>query len=118
VVRRSANILEGEAMGLNAAIDFVESKGLRQVTFEMDASTIVSAVKKRCYPRNYWGRIARRCGEFLNRNHRSGISWVRRTGNIAAHMLANWASNEPDRDWNYETPLCIQTYIQNDIDLL
>ncbi|MCI48644.1 hypothetical protein A2U01_0069887, partial [Trifolium medium] len=35
-----------------------------QLTLEMDSSTIVNAVKKRQYPRSYWGKIARRCGEY------------------------------------------------------
>jgi hypothetical protein len=80
LVRGLNNILEGEAMGLNVALDFV------------DANTIVCAVNHRRYPQNYWGRIARRCGEFLIRNPRLSISWARRTRNIVAQVLINWAS--------------------------
>jgi ribonuclease HI len=53
IVRGSNNTLEGEALGLQAALDFVASKGFQQVVIEMDAKTIVSVVKRRSYPNAY-----------------------------------------------------------------
>jgi ribonuclease HI len=53
MVRGSNDTLEGEALGLQAALDFVASKGFQQVVIEMDAKTIVSAVKRRSYPNAY-----------------------------------------------------------------
>jgi hypothetical protein len=50
-------------------------------------------------------------------NPKHSICWVKRTGNQAAHALANWACNEPNKTWLYETPLCIQEIIKNDVSL-
>jgi hypothetical protein len=80
----------------------------------MDAQTIVNAVNRRRYPRNYWGRIARHCGDFLIQNPRSSIRWTRRSGNGAANILANWASYEPNKEWANEIPHCIWACIQKD----
>jgi hypothetical protein len=79
----------------------------------MDSSSIVDTMKSKSYPRNYWGWIARRCGEEIGRNPKRSICWVRRTGNQTAHALANWACNEPNKTWLYETPFCIQEIIKN-----
>ncbi|MCI52861.1 hypothetical protein A2U01_0074107, partial [Trifolium medium] len=68
----------------------------------MDSSTIVSALSKCRYNRSYWGRIARRCGGIIDRDSRVSIGWVRRTGNRAAHTLANWAIVEPNKTWTDE----------------
>ncbi|PNX55458.1 ribonuclease H [Trifolium pratense] len=114
VVRGATTIVEGEAHGLNAALDFIASLPVNPITIEMDSLSIVESVKKRRYTRNYWGRIARRCGEYLDKNPRSGICWVRRTGNIAAHSLANWAILEPNKTWCNETPMCIRDIVQKD----
>ncbi|KAK2352739.1 hypothetical protein QL285_090453 [Trifolium repens] len=83
----------------------------------MDSSSIVDAVKRKSYPRSYWGRITQKCGEEIDRNPKRSIEWVRRTGNQAAHTLANWAYNDPNKTWFFETPLCIQEIIQNDVSL-
>jgi ribonuclease HI len=107
--------LEGEALGLQAAMEFVVSKGIQQVVIEMDAQFIVNAANRRRYTQNYWGGIARQCGDFLSQNPRSSIRWTRKSGNGAAHILANWASFEPDhKEWVNETPHCIWACIQKD----
>jgi hypothetical protein len=116
--RGSDCVLEGEALGLNAALDLVEEQGLHRITFEMDALTTVLAVQQQRYPRTYWGKVARRCGTFINRNPLSNITWVCISGNKAAHQLANWASLEPNMTWINETPPCIMEYIQKDISFL
>jgi ribonuclease HI len=98
LVRGSHETLEGEAMGLKAAMEFVKSKGIHNVVIEMDAQTIVKAVNERRFHRSYWGRIARQGGDFLRQNPSSSIQWTKRAGNEAAHLLANWAAVEPDKD--------------------
>jgi hypothetical protein len=43
-------------------------------------------------------------------NHKSerlNISWVRRSGNKAAHTLANQACSEPNQIWLNEAPLVL-----------
>jgi hypothetical protein len=78
------SILDGEALGLNAVLDFTFS----WPDIPMDSSSIVDTVKNKSYPRNYWGRIVRRCGDDIGRNPKLSICWVRRSGNIAAPALA------------------------------
>jgi hypothetical protein len=71
VVRGSEDVVEGEALGLKAAIECVESHGLNWVTFKLDSSTIVNAVRNRRYTRSYWGKIARQGGDFIDHHHLS-----------------------------------------------
>jgi ribonuclease HI len=108
---------DGEALGLEAALEFSSLWPESHIVIEMDASVIVEAVKHQRYPRNYWGKVTRRCGEKINRNPKLSISWIRRTGNQAAHTLANWARFEPNKTWLNETPLCITEIIQKDISM-
>ncbi|MCI38350.1 hypothetical protein A2U01_0059578, partial [Trifolium medium] len=75
VVSGSSNILEREVLGLNAAMDFVELLSIKQVTIEVDSSTLVNAVKKRRYTRSYWGKVTKCCGELLDQNPRANINW-------------------------------------------
>ncbi|MCI66728.1 hypothetical protein A2U01_0087986, partial [Trifolium medium] len=44
VVRGSHDILEGEALGLNAAIDLAKTFSVDQIIIEMDSSSIVDAM--------------------------------------------------------------------------
>jgi ribonuclease HI len=115
VVRGSENIVDGEAYGLNTALDLLENFADTRIIVEMDSRTIVTAVQKRQYPRCYWGRIAKRCGDLFDQNPRFKINWVRRSGNTVAHALANWARLEPNKYWNDQFPLCINDMIQKDI---
>jgi ribonuclease HI len=115
VVRGSSEILEGEASGLAAAIDFAKAFDDKQIVIEMDSLTIVEAVKKKEYGRSYWGRLVRNCGSLINTNPKLSIRWTKRTGNQAAHTLANWAGSEPNKAWTNETPNCIMDIIQKEI---
>ncbi|GAU14088.1 hypothetical protein TSUD_169130 [Trifolium subterraneum] len=47
VVRGSDDILEGEARGLQAALDFLETHKAISITIEMDSSTLVDSVQKK-----------------------------------------------------------------------
>jgi ribonuclease HI len=118
VARGSEVVVEGEALGLNAAIEFAESNNLHRVTFEIDSLTVINAMRNRRYPRNYWGKIARRCNAFLDQHPLSNVNWICRSGNQAADALAKWASREPNRNWINEPPTCIVEIIQKDNSLL
>jgi hypothetical protein len=98
--------IEAEAVGLDAAVDMVELFRDRQNIIEMDNSVIVKAVATDRYPGRYWGQIARKSGDYVKGHPNVMIQWVRRTGNEAAHHMANWAGIEPNRTWfdNYPLP--------------
>jgi ribonuclease HI len=115
VVRGSSDALEGEAMGLAAAIEFARRFPENYITIEMDSKIIVDAVNDRKYGRNYWGRLARRSGNVIHTNPKLSIAWTKRTGNSAAHVLANWAFSEPNKTWADDPPLCIMDIIQKEI---
>jgi ribonuclease HI len=117
VVSGSSITLEGEALSLKVAIDFAQAYPNDNITIEMDSNLIVDAVKNQTFSRNYWGRISRYCASTLQSNPKRSISWTRRSGNKAAHVLANWAFSEPNRTWVNDTPLCIQDIIQKDISI-
>ncbi|KAK2419793.1 hypothetical protein QL285_030613 [Trifolium repens] len=115
VVRGSSDALEGEARGLAAAIEFAYRFPGNYITIEMDSKIIVDAVNDRKYGRNYWGRLARRNGNVIHTNPQLSIAWTKRTGNLAAHVLANWALSEPNKTWADDPPLCIKDIIQKEI---
>ncbi|GAU35403.1 hypothetical protein TSUD_160540 [Trifolium subterraneum] len=106
VVRGSEDALDGEALGLQAALDLLEHQAIHDVTIEMDSKTIVGSIAKRKYHQSYWGRIARRCGEFVDAHPKACIRWTKRTRNLAAHTLANWTLVEPNKTW-IDTLLCV-----------
>ncbi|GAU40964.1 hypothetical protein TSUD_187210 [Trifolium subterraneum] len=114
---RSEDVVLGEALGLNDALDWIDRMREDKVIFELDAQTIVTAVKEHKQIRKSWGFVIRRCVKFLNQKSKpqSDIVWVRRTGNQAAHGLAKWAEQEPNKEWSNFVPSCICGIIQNDM---
>ncbi|GAU36821.1 hypothetical protein TSUD_320580 [Trifolium subterraneum] len=66
VVRGCEDALEGEALGLQAALDLLEHQAVHDVTIEMDSKTFVDSIQKGKYHCSYWGRIAHRCSEFID----------------------------------------------------
>jgi ribonuclease HI len=117
VVNGLENTCDGEALGLEAALEFTSNWKETPITIEMDARIIVEAVNQWRFPRSYWGRMARRCGEQIKSNPKLSLNWVRRTGNGAAHTLANWDRFEPNKTWFTEPPLCIKEIIQKDVSI-
>jgi hypothetical protein len=103
--------LEGEAFGLNDALDMVDRYSASNVIFELDNQVIVRAVQRKQLIRKQWGNVVTRCINFLNRNPNSSIVWVNRNGNRVAHTLARWAEHDPWGDWPNDVPLCIKNVL-------
>jgi ribonuclease HI len=112
---RARLAIEAEAMGLESALAWLDRFQDKNVIIGMDAKMIVQAVKTKRYPRDYWERIARRCGGILNGYPNVSLNWIRRTGNRVAHNLARWAAIEPNSEWNNIVPPQIAIHIQNDM---
>ncbi|MCI59513.1 hypothetical protein A2U01_0080768, partial [Trifolium medium] len=53
----SDDIVMGEALGLNDALDLVEKQSLTRVIFELDSQIIVNSVKEKRCIRKSWGMI-------------------------------------------------------------
>ncbi|GAU47963.1 hypothetical protein TSUD_280220 [Trifolium subterraneum] len=101
----SEAIVQGEAYGINDALDLVEKLGISKVIIESDSQIVVNSVKEKRSIRRSWGKIIQRWIVFLRNNPHSSISWVKWVGNQAAHVLAKWAENEPNKDWMHTVPL-------------
>jgi hypothetical protein len=88
----------------------------RKIIIEMDNNEVVKAVHKNRYPRQYWGQIAPRGGDYIRANPTTtSLQWVRRTGNEAAHQMDKRAAIEPNRTWVENYPPHIVALIQNEI---
>jgi hypothetical protein len=111
-------IVLGEALALNDALDLVEKLGISAVIIESDCQSLVNAIKRKSDIRKHWGTVVNRCVEFLKHNPNSQISWVGRNGNRVAHEIAKWAEHKPIIDWTTSIPYCILSYIQKDIGIV
>jgi hypothetical protein len=107
--------LLAEAMGLQEAVNLVQSWNLHNVIIEMDAQTIVNSAHKQNPNRTIWGRIVSLCAKKMKERNDVTLVWTRRQGNMAAHDLAKWAEHEPNREWIASYPTCISHHIQKDM---
>jgi ribonuclease HI len=96
--------IEAEALGFEAATEFVELFRNHTIIIEMDNLSVVNAVNRRCFPRRYWGQIARKGAEYLKANAHVTLQWVNRNRNKPAHLLAKWARLEPNKTWTDNMP--------------
>ncbi|GAU35043.1 hypothetical protein TSUD_30090 [Trifolium subterraneum] len=110
----SLDVMLAKAQGLHKAIELITEQRLTRVIIELDAASIVTAIKKKDFPRKLWGRLTQRCARMLDEKNEISISWVRREGNEVAHRLARWAVSEPNRFWESDFPNCIRSLIQKD----
>jgi hypothetical protein len=137
VVHGYDKAIEAEALGLKAAIEFVDwfrdcrnttemdvevgsvdQFRKRRITIEMDNKGIVEAIQNGKYPRTYWGKLARNSGDYIRGDNQININWVRRNGNKAAYEFARWASLEPNKIWagNFASlPPPVVNHIQKDM---
>jgi ribonuclease HI len=107
--------LLAEAMGLQEAVTLVQNWNLHRVIIEMDAQAIVNAAHGKSHHRTIWGRIVDQCAKKMKERNDITLVWTRRDGNIAAHELAKWAKNEPNREWISSFPTCISHHIHKDM---
>jgi ribonuclease HI len=111
----SDDALLAESMGLQEAVSLIQQWNLPTTIIEMDAKTVVDAVRSRSHIRSDWGNIVKACVKKMKERNNVEISWVRRMGNTAAHELAKWARYEPNKEWFCDFPTCITEHVQNDM---
>jgi ribonuclease HI len=99
-------------MGLKEALQLIDDQHLQNVIIEMDAERVVQAVNNQSFPRAQWGQLARHCARAISSTNNVKLQWVSRNGNGAAHVLARWAKEEPNRFWVENFLLCIIPHIQ------
>jgi ribonuclease HI len=107
----NADAAMAEVTGLQEAFNLIETHRITNTIIELDANQVVSAIKKKRFPNNGWGQIARVCSRFLEHRNDLSVNWVSRRGNQVAHHLARWAISEPDKFWVVDFPTCILTHI-------
>ncbi|GAU28666.1 hypothetical protein TSUD_159480 [Trifolium subterraneum] len=104
-----------EATGLFEALKLVEKNHYSNTIIELDAEKIMLVVNKHQFPISNWGQVVRMCDRVrVSLNHIS-VSWVNRKGNQAAHELARWAIQEPNKDWSTNFATCITPHIHKDM---
>jgi fatty acid-binding protein DegV len=96
-------------------VNLIQQWNLHKVIIEMDAQTIVNAAYSRSQHRTIWGRIVAQCAKKMKERNDITLVWTRRCGNMAAHDLAKWAENEPNREWISSYPTCISHHIHKDM---
>jgi ribonuclease HI len=107
--------LLAEAMGLQEAVELIQQWNLQNTIIELDARVIVDAFHKSLTPRTIWGNLVNLCAKKVRDRKDVAVVWTRRSGNNAAHELANWAGIEPNKEWRSNFPSCISYHIQKDM---
>ncbi|MCH94632.1 ribonuclease H protein [Trifolium medium] len=97
VYQGSDSVILAETMGLQEALNIINSMQLNKVIIEMDAATVVQAIHSKVFPRLQWGILARRCARVIDQGEEIFVRWVSREGNKGAHHLTRWAFFEPNR---------------------
>jgi ribonuclease HI len=118
VVQGIDEAIEAEARGIMEAVGDLNRFQQEKVIIESDNSSAVKAIQTRKYPRSYWGLCLRKVREKMDRNPQISIVWAKRSKNIVAHKLAEWASIEPNKTWSDGLPPHIVKHIQNDMLIL
>jgi ribonuclease HI len=115
IVHGIEEAIEAEARGIMEAVGDLNRSQQNKVIIESDNSSVVKAIQTRVYPRSYWGWIARKVRETIDSNPQISIVWAKRSKNIVAHKLAEWASVEPNKTWSDRLPPHIVKDIQKDM---
>jgi len=111
-VETSNDLCMAEVLGIQVALEWIESSGWSNVVIESDAKVTVDSINKQRLHRGYLGNVGIKCLEKLKQLHRISIVWVRREGNWAAHATTKWAEFEPNHTWFCNLPTPVFSHIQ------
>ncbi|KAL8112670.1 hypothetical protein AgCh_020110 [Apium graveolens] len=88
-----------EAMAFQEALSWVKKRNQNKVIFKLDALVVVQAMKRRKVDdASYFGSIISYCVSLFKDLRSSNVCFVRRSANIAAHLISREASSVPDRE--------------------
>jgi hypothetical protein len=113
------DLTRAEAYGVWKLAEFCSSEGYRTIEVEGDALEIMQALRANSICRSSYGHLVEGTKQLLNMADKWEAKHVRRSGNTAAHLLAQFAlSCNVQQSWYLECPLCVQETILVEQDLI
>jgi ribonuclease HI len=108
-----------EAWGALIAIRLCKTMNFRNVHLEGDAQVVIQAVHSSAEDWSSMGLLVADIKEELTSLQQWRMTFIRRDGNSAAHILSKEASNNfIDKCWLFEPPECIQDVVLRERDAL
>ena len=108
--------IEVEAKAMEEAVNFTWDIGIRDCLFESDSLTVVNAMLHLTNPPSSIANIIAGSLSLPYKFRDVNFSHVVRSGNKAAHTLAQFARGVSDQNaWVEETPGCIEQLVSQDI---
>ena len=108
--------IEVEAKAMEEAVNFTWDIGIRDCLFESDSLTVVNAMLCLTNPPSSIANIIAGSLSLPYKFQDVNFSHVVRSGNKAAHTLAQFARGVSDQNaWVEETPGCIEQLVSQDI---
>ena len=108
--------IEVEAKAMEEAINFTCDIRIRDCLFQSDSLTVVNAMLRLTDPPSSIANIIAWSYSLLYKFRDVNFSHVVRSGNKAAHTLAQFARGVSDQNaWVEETPGCIKQLVSQDV---
>ena len=86
-----------EAIGVREALSWIKDRNWHHITIETDSLLVVQALRSTIRMDSYFGSIIADCLSILQSLPSVCILFVRRSANMAAHLLARFACSYADR---------------------
>lgn len=104
-----------EAMAFREALSWLKNRKVNNVCLELDAQLVVQAMRRQRRDNfSYFGDIIKDCLDIVKDLRSSSIYFVRRSANVAVHMIAREASSMSDsKEWS-SVPSFLSDVIDSD----
>uniref|UniRef100_A0A7N2RE64 RNase H type-1 domain-containing protein n=1 Tax=Quercus lobata TaxID=97700 RepID=A0A7N2RE64_QUELO len=115
-IKAPLGAVEVEAKAMEEGVRFAWEMGIRDCLFESDSLTVVNAMQRRIEPPSSIINVINGSLSQLYRFREVNFSHVGRSGNKAAHTLAQFAKSVPDQHaWVEEILDCIEGLVAQDV---
>ena len=99
------NSEEAEVLACQKAIEFSIKAGFSELMIEGDNANVIRAISSPLANKSLLGHVYEDIRSYFGGLHSASISWVRRGGNMIAHLLAQYARNISDEMyWLEDSP--------------
>ncbi|KAM6577068.1 hypothetical protein CsatB_028905 [Cannabis sativa] len=86
-----------EAIGVREALSWIKDKQWLNVILETNCLVVVQAIRSPIHRISFFGDVIKECQNLLMRLRGVTISFVKRSANLVAHVIAKAAISYPDR---------------------
>ncbi|CAI9777924.1 unnamed protein product [Fraxinus pennsylvanica] len=115
-VRGITDPLIAEVLGVREALSWLKVRFPEVQIIEMDALLVYNALQQNKVDNSYFGLLIEDCRLLASDMPNIKFSWVRRSANQVAHILAKAASSFHDTiEWSYFSPLFISNVLLADL---